>query len=109
MQTSTYIRKGDTVQVMLGRSRGKTGKVLRVDYKKSRLFVEKVNMVKRHLRPNRTNPQGGILEKEASIHWSNVLLVCSKCVKPVRVRSKEVADGKRTRVCVKCGEKVGVL
>ena len=107
MQTVTGLRKGDVVQVMVGRARGKTGKVLLVDRKKARLLIEKVNMVKRHLKPSRAHPQGGLLEKEAPIRWSNVLLVCPKCVKPVRVRQKLHGENAKTRHCVKCGERVG--
>ncbi len=98
------IRKNDIVQVIAGREAGKNGKVLEVLIKKERVIVERVNMVKRHQKPNQQNRQGGIIEKEASIHLSNVLLVCSKCKRPVRVRSKEVKGEGRVRVCAKCGE-----
>lgn len=107
MQTATVLRKGDLVQVMLGRARGKTGKILTVDYQRARVIIDKVNMVKRHMKPSRAHPQGGVLEKEASVHWSNVMVVCPKCVKPVRVRCRKAAAGKATRHCVKCNEKVG--
>lgn len=107
MQTATTLRKGDLVQVMLGRARGKTGKILTVDYRRARVLIDKVNMVKRRMKPSRAQPQGGMVEKEASVHWSNVMMVCPKCVKPVRVRSRKTADGKTGRHCVKCNEKVG--
>ncbi|MBI2346142.1 MAG: 50S ribosomal protein L24 [Deltaproteobacteria bacterium] len=102
MQTATLLRKGDLVQVMVGRAKGKSGKVLRVDRKYERVYVEKVNMVKRHLKPSRANPQGGVLEKEAPMRWSNVMPVCPKCAKPVRLRH-QVTKEVRQRACGKCG------
>src|SRR5438270_8192305 len=73
-QTRLSIRRNDTVQVMAGREKGKSGKVLRVDAKNGKILVDKLNMVKRHLKPSQQHPQGGILEKESAIHYSNVLL-----------------------------------
>ena len=102
------IRKGDTVMVMVGKSRGKTGKVLSVVSDGERALVEKLNMVKRHTRPNQQMRQGGIIEKEASIHVSNLMLFCDKCKKAVRAKQSQDKQGKRNRACVKCGEKVGV-
>lgn len=104
-QFSSGLKKGDMVQIIGGREKGKTGKVLRVLREKNRLFVEKLNMVKRNTRPTQANPQGGILEKEASLHASNVLLLCPKCNKGVRV-GRKLVDGKKVRVCKKCGEKI---
>lgn len=98
------IRKNDTVQVMKGREAGKKGKVLSILTEKERVFIEKVNLVKRHQKPNAQNRQGGIVEKEASIHLSNVMLVCSKCAKPVRVRFARDQAGLAQRKCAKCGE-----
>lgn len=103
---NTLIKKGDLVMVMTGREKGKTGKVIEVLSKKGRVRVEKLNFVKRHARPSASHRQGGIIEKEASIHSSNVALVCQKCNKPVRVRKKVDKAGKKTRVCVKCGEQI---
>jgi large subunit ribosomal protein L24 len=97
------IRKGDTVQVISGKDRGKTGKVLRVDPKKNRLFVEHLNIVKRHQRPRslkdtqRGGKVGGVIEKEGPIHLSNVMLVDPKDNRPTRV-GIERTDGKRVRV-----------
>jgi large subunit ribosomal protein L24 len=103
------LRKDDQVQVISGREKGKTGKVLKVDAKNMRVLVEKVNLVKRHLKPTQGNPQGGIVEKETSLHYSNVLLMCPKCNRGVRHGTKLQAGGKKgeekkVRVCKKCGQ-----
>lgn len=96
------IRKNDQVQVIAGRDKGKVGRVLEVLPQKHRLFVEHVNMVKRHVRPNPAKQvRGGILEKEGPIDVSNVALVCSECG-PTRVQHREMAGGKKVRVCSKC-------
>ncbi|HLG20359.1 MAG TPA: 50S ribosomal protein L24 [Bdellovibrionota bacterium] len=105
-RSNQAIRKNDLVQVVTGRETGKTGRVLTILSRKDRVLVEKVNMVKRHERPSAKNRQGGIVEKEASLHLSNVLLVCSKCNRPVRVRFKKTEEGEAQRVCVKCGETI---
>jgi large subunit ribosomal protein L24 len=102
--TRVRIRKNDIVKVISGREKGKVGRVLKVDREKARIFVEKLNMVKRHVKPGKTNPQGGIVEKEAPIHFSNVLVMCDKCNKPTRVAMSADGTGKRSRVCKRCGE-----
>lgn len=104
MASKVHVRKGDTVVVITGKDAGRKGKVLGVLPKKQRVIVEKINVVKRHTRPTRSLPQGGILEKEAPVHSSNVMLYCSKCDRPTRVGKKVLSDGKRVRVCKKCGE-----
>lgn len=99
------IRKDDKVMVISGKDKGKVGKVLKIQRKKDRVLVEKVNMVKRHTKANPyTQQPGGIVEKEAPIHISNVALLCDACTKPTRVGFKEVADGKKVRFCKKCNE-----
>ncbi len=98
------IKKNDKVKVLTGKDKGKIGKVIRIDEKKQRVLVEHVNMVKRHTRPSAKNKQGGIIEGEAGIHWSNVMLLCNKCMAPVRIQMKRLDDGKKVRVCRKCGE-----
>jgi large subunit ribosomal protein L24 len=102
----TAVRKGDTVVVIAGKDRGKSGKVLQVSREIFRVRVEKINIIKRHTKPNQQNRQGGILEREASIHLSNVMLYCTACQKPVRVGSKMTADGARTRICKKCSQPI---
>jgi len=104
IRDAIQIKKDDKVKVIAGKDKGKVGKVLRVNRKKNRLIVENINIVKRHTKPNAQNRQGGILESEAPIHWSNVMLMCSKCMEPVRVKSKNLDDGKKVRICSKCNE-----
>lgn len=98
------IIKNDTVKVISGNNKGKVGKVLKVFPKSKRLIVERVQLVKRHRKPRSQTDQGGILEKEASIHMSNVLLVCPKCGKPSRTGVSRLTDGKKVRVCKSCNE-----
>lgn len=98
-----HLKKGDFVKVISGREKGKTGKVLRVISEKNRVIIEKMNMVKRHQRSN-ARDKGGIVEKEAPIHASNVMMVCGKCNKGTRVGIKIFEDGKKVRICKKCNE-----
>lgn len=100
-----HIKKKDKVMVMAGKDKGKTGEVLKIFHEKSRALVSKVNFIKRHTRATQTDP-GGIREKEASIHISNLILVCSKCGKPTRKKSDTLSDGKKVRICRKCGEMI---
>ena len=100
------VRKGDTVVVVTGKDRGKSGKVLSVLLRDRKVTVEKINLIKRHTKPNQQNRQGGILEREAPIHLSNVMIYCATCQKPVRVGSKALTDGTRTRICKKCGQPI---
>ncbi|MBI2206419.1 MAG: 50S ribosomal protein L24 [Candidatus Rokubacteria bacterium] len=106
MAQAQHVRRGDMVGVIAGRERGKRGKVLRVISDKSRVLVEHVNMIKKHQRPTQKLRQGGIIEREGSIHLSNVLLVCGRCDRPVRTGTKLLADGRKQRVCKRCGESI---
>lgn len=99
-----HIKKNDLVMVIAGKEKGKTGKVLKVITKKNRVVVEKINFIKRHQRPTGQLRQGGIIEKEGPIHVSNVMIICNKCNRPVRIGKKILEDGKKVRVCRKCGE-----
>jgi large subunit ribosomal protein L24 len=99
-----HIKKNDFVKVIAGKDSGKQGKVLRVFPQDGRLTVERVNMIKRHTRPTRQLQQGGIIEREGKIHISNVMLVCSKCDRGVRVGHRMLEDGKKVRNCRRCGE-----
>jgi large subunit ribosomal protein L24 len=101
-----HVRRGDTVAVIAGRERGKRGKVLRVLPEASRVVVEKINMMKKHQRPTQKLRQGGIIEREASLSLSNVLLVCGRCDKPSRAGIKILGDGRKVRVCRRCGETI---
>jgi large subunit ribosomal protein L24 len=106
VRTTLPIRKNDLVMVIAGKDRGKRGKVLRVIPKTARVVVERINVVKRHTRPGGVSKQGGILEKEAPLHVSNVMVVCSRCDGPVRTGHSFLADGRKVRVCKQCGEAV---
>ncbi len=99
-----HVRRGDTVLVIAGKERGKRGKVLIVLPVKRRVIVEKVNMIKRHQRPTQKLRQGGIIEREGAVHLSNVMVVCSKCDRPTRTSIQIFAEGKKARVCKRCGE-----
>jgi large subunit ribosomal protein L24 len=119
-RTKLSLKKGDMVQIIAGRDKGKSGKLLAVDGKNMRVLVEKLNMVKRHTKPTQKSPQGGIIEKETPIHFSNVQLMCPKCDRGVRHGVKMIEAGgkkskkgageavgaklKKIRVCKKCGE-----
>ena len=96
------IKKGDTVQVTTGNDAGKTGRVIKVYRDKDRVVVEGVNIVKKHARPTQDNPQGGIIEKESSIHISNIMLVVGG--KPTRVGFKSLENGKKVKFAKSTGE-----
>ncbi len=98
------VKTGDTVLVIAGKDKGKKGKIVRVLPEARRVVVEGVNRVKKHRRPTKKVMQGGIVEEEAPIHASNVMLVCRSCGKPTRVGHKFLTDGRKARVCRKCGE-----
>lgn len=97
------IKKGDKVEVITGKYRGKQGKVLKSFPDDNRVIVEGVNLVKRHSRPTQDNPQGGIITKEAPIDLSNIALVCDSCGRRIRVGYRFDAEGNKRRVCRKCG------
>ncbi|MGD0231735.1 MAG: 50S ribosomal protein L24 [Syntrophorhabdales bacterium] len=103
MEKAYHVRKNDTVMVMTGKDKGKTGKVLRINRKNDRIIVEKVNIIKRHVRPSQKT-KGGIMERESAIHVSNVMIYCDKCGKAVRVGTRILEDGKKSRYCRKCDE-----
>jgi large subunit ribosomal protein L24 len=98
------IRKNDSVLVIKGRERGKTGKVLRVIREKNAVTIERLNLVKRHSRPRGPQQPGGIVEKEAALDIANVMILCDKCNAPVRVGHKILGDGKKIRICRRCNE-----
>lgn len=100
------LKKEDKVKIIAGKDKGKVGKVIKVDRKKERILIENINIIKRHQRPSAQNRQGGIVESEAPIHWSNVMLLCNKCVKPIRIKTQQLDDGKKVRVCRKCNEQI---
>ncbi|MCK4911796.1 MAG: 50S ribosomal protein L24 [Thermodesulfovibrionales bacterium] len=98
------IKKEDTVVVLTGKEQGKRGRVIAIFPKKGRLLVERVNMIKKHMKPNQQYKQGGIIEMEASLESSNVMLVCPKCDTPTRVGNQMLEDGRKIRACKKCKE-----
>lgn len=100
------MRKGDRVLLITGKDKGKSGKVLKVFPSRDRLLVEGLNQAKRHTRPSQKDQLGGIVEKEAPLHISNVMLICPSCNKPTRIRRTFLKDGTRVRICRKCEEPV---
>lgn len=102
--SKSRIRKGDTVVVISGRERGKTGKVMSVDLRSGKVVVEKLNVIKRHTKPNQKAKQGGILEREAPLQISNVMFFCPVTQKPTRVGIRTQADGRRVRFSKKSNE-----
>jgi large subunit ribosomal protein L24 len=106
METATkvQIRKNDIVKVIAGKEKGKVGRVLKIDREAGRIFIEKINMVKRHIKPGKAHPQGGIVEKEAAMAYSNVMIMCDKCYNPTRISTHQDDEGKRSRTCRRCGD-----
>ena len=100
-------KKGDIVKVLAGKDKGKTGKILKAIPEKNRIVIEKVNMIKKHKKPDQKT-KGGVVEKEGSIHISKVGLLCNKCNTAVRVRNKMLEDGKKVRICSKCNDVISV-
>ncbi len=101
-----HVKKNDTVKILAGKERGKTGKVLKAYPAKQRVIVERLNMIKKHTRRSSQGQGGGIIEREGTIHVSNVMLVCPACKQATRVGKKFLEDGAKVRVCKKCGEVV---
>ena len=99
----TPVRKNDNVIVVTGKDRGKRGRVLKVLPQRNRVLVEGVNFIKRHTRPNpQRNVKGGIVERESSLHASNVQIVCPECGAPTRIGHQLLGDGRKVRICRKC-------
>jgi len=102
-RTRINLKKNDMVQVIAGRDAGKQGKILKVIPEKNRIIVQGVGFTKKHTRPNpQRNIKGGIAEREAPIHASNVMVVCGECGERTRIGAKTLADGNKTRICRKC-------
>jgi large subunit ribosomal protein L24 len=98
------LKRDDLVEVIAGKEQGKSGKILKVLREKNQVLVEKVNLIKRHTRPSPTTGQGGIVEKEAPLMVSKVMLICPKCATTTRFTLTKTAEGKKSRVCRKCKE-----
>jgi len=99
-----FIKKNDKVIVLAGKEKGKIGNVIKVDSENGRAVVEKINMLKRHSKSGVKGSRGGIIEKEAPVDISNLMLICNKCAEPTRVGKRILEDGSRMRICKKCGE-----
>ncbi len=107
-QSLNKIKKNDKVKIITGKDKGKIGKVLRIITKKERVVIENINVVKSHQKPNIKNPQGGIINKEAPVDLSNIMLMCNHCMSSIRVKIKTLEDGKKVRVCRKCNENIDI-
>lgn len=101
-QGNMNLRINDQVEVITGKDKGRVGKVLRIDSQSKRVIVERLNMIKRHTKPTDASQSGQIVEKEASLHISNLMLVCPECAKTVRIGKKLLEDGLKVRVCKNC-------
>jgi len=99
-----HVKKGDTVMVLSGKDKGKTGKIIEAMPKTGKVVVGGINKVKRHQKPTQKMPQGGIMVKEAPLNSSKTMLICPSCEKATRVKKSEMAGGFSARVCKKCGE-----
>ena len=98
------LKKEDKVLILSGKEKGKSGKIIRVDRLKHRVYVENLNMIKKTVKPNQNAPQGGFIEKENFINASNVMVECPQCNKPTRISHRILESGKKYRVCKKCNE-----
>lgn len=101
-QGNTSLQVNDQVEVIAGKDKGRVGKILKIDKQANRAIVERLNMIKRHTKPTDATQSGQIVEKEASLHMSNLMLVCPECAKTVRMGKKLLEDGEKVRVCKSC-------
>lgn len=101
-QGKTNLRINDQVEVIAGKDKGRVGKILKIDAPSNRAVVERLNMIKRHTKPTDATQPGQIVEREASLHISNMMLVCPECAKTVRIGKKLLEDGSKVRVCKSC-------
>ena len=109
MANKMHVKKGDKVVVLSGKDARKEGKILKVFPKESKVLVEGVNIVTKHVKPRSAYQQGGIIKQEAPIHSSNVMLICEKCGKPSRTGRKILENGEKVRVCKKCKEIIDTI
>ena len=105
-QGKSFLKVNDQVEVLTGKDKGRVGKIIKVDRKSDKALVERINMIKRHTKARAAGQEGQIVEKEAPIHVSNLMLVCPKCTNTVRVAKKTLDDGSKVRICKKCSESV---
>lgn len=104
MQPKVHVKKGDTVEILAGKDKGKKGKILKVFPDENRVIVEGINIIYRHTRPTQDNPQGGIIENEGPVHVSNVQLICPQCGDKARTGKRILNDGRKVRFCKSCDE-----
>lgn len=102
-QGQTSLRVNDQVEVIAGKDKGRVGKILKLDRKVDKAVVERINMIKRHMKPKDATQSGQIVEREAPVHVSNLMLICPECAKTVRIGKKLLEDGTKVRVCKSCG------
>ncbi|MFZ3048979.1 MAG: 50S ribosomal protein L24 [Desulfatirhabdiaceae bacterium] len=105
-KNTCHLKKDDKVKVITGKDKGKIGKILKINSKKSSILVEHANIIKKHTKKDAKNRQGGIVETEAPINWSNVMMMCNRCMSPVRIKMALLDGGKKVRVCRKCNEQI---
>jgi large subunit ribosomal protein L24 len=105
-QGKSFLKVNDQVEVLTGKDKGRVGKIIKVYRKSGKALVERINMIKRHTKARAAGQEGQIVEKEAPIHVSNLMLVCPKCTNTVRVAKKTLDDGSKVRICKKCSENV---
>jgi len=105
-QGKSFLKVNDQVEVLTGKDKGRVGKIIKVYRKSDKALVERINMIKRHTKARAAGQEGQIVEKEAPIHVSNLMLVCTKCTNTVRVAKKTLDDGSKVRICKKCSENV---
>jgi large subunit ribosomal protein L24 len=105
-KTKLHVKKGDTVKVLSGKEKGKSGRILKAFPAKSRVIVEHLNMIKKHTKRRSQGQGAGIIEREGTIHVSNLMLVCPSCKEATRLGRKLLEDGAKVRICKKCGEVV---
>ena len=105
-QGKNFLKVNDQVEVITGKDKGRVGKILRIYTKTNRALVERVNMIKRHTKPTAAGQQGQIVEKEAPVPVSNLMVVCPKCTETARIGRKTLDDGSKVRVCKKCSESI---
>ena len=105
-QGKNFLKVNDQVEVKIGKDKGRVGKIIKIYKKSDKALVERINMIKRHTKAQAAGQEGQIVEKEAPIHVSNLMLVCPKCTNTVRVAKKTLDDGSKVRVCKKCSESV---
>ena len=105
-QGKNFLKVNDQVEIITGKDKGRVGKILKIYTKSDRASVERINMIKRHTKAQASGQEGQIVEKEAPVHVSNLMLVCPKCTNTVRVAKKTLEDGTKVRICKKCSESV---